>query len=458
MKAGLASPRLPLQRMATRVVILGAGLAGLSASLHLPVDFDVHVFEREDEVGGVARSRRVSGFTFDYTGHLLHLRDQGVKDLVAKLLPDAFRRCDRRAVIYSHGTYIPYPFQANLHGLPAEIVAECLIGFVQSLMSDDKPEDSANFKEWCLRCFGKGISRHFMIPYNSKLYCRDLALMSAEWVSWSVPRPSLEQVVQGALGIRVEGMGYNPTFLYPKGGGIDIVPQALAREARGIELNCTVERVDLAGKRVHLADDRTFPYDHLVTTMPLRAFIALAEPMPQWAREAARTLESVTVCGFNFGIGRADIADFDWVYVPEPGFPFYRFGFPSAFSKDSCPPGTSSCYVEVAVDRGTSIDVAAMENAVLDGLRRIGVLRSDDAIIARDHVIIDPAYVVFDHHRAAVRDRLLDLLLDSGVQSIGRYGAWTYSGMEDAIIAGRQAADVITGATAPARAHRPGDR
>src|SRR5204863_2433762 len=111
--------------------------------------------------------------------------------------------------------------------------------------------------------------------------------MSAEWVSWSVPRPSLEQVVKGALGTRIEGMGYNPTFLYPKEGGIDILPRALATEARGVELKCAATRVDLAGKRVHLADGRVVPYEHLVTTLPLRNFIALADGVPQWARDAA---------------------------------------------------------------------------------------------------------------------------------------------------------------------------
>ena len=297
-----------------------------------------------------------------------------------------------------------------------------------------------------------------MVPYNSKLYCRDLERMSAEWVSWSVPRPSLEQVVHGALGVRIEGMGYNPTFLYPKEGGIDVLAKALASRARGVELQRTVERVDLAGKRVHLRDGEAIPYDQLVTTLPLRNFIALADPVPEWARDAATKLTSVTVCGFNFGIGRADVADFDWVYVPQPDLPFYRFGFPSAFSKGTCPPGTSSAYVEVAVDRGTAVDLDATESAVLDGLRRIGMLRADDEIVARDRVVIDPAYVVFDPHRAAVRDKLLDLLLDHGVQSVGRYGAWTYSGMEDAIIAGREAAAVIAGRAAHHGAHRPGDR
>lgn len=445
----------PMSR--TRVVILGAGLAGLSTSLHLPAGADVELHEREDEPGGVARSRRVGGFTFDYTGHLLHLRDEGIRALVDRLCPDAFRKCERRAFIHSHGAHVPFPFQANLHGLPPEVVAECLIGFVNALMSPEKPEDAPDFETWCRRCFGEGISRHFMIPYNRKLYCRELSEMSTEWVAWSVPRPSLEQVVKGALGTRIEGMGYNPTFFYPKEGGIDVLAKGLASEARGLRLRSTAVRVDLSARTVSFADGRSSPYDHLVSTLPLRTLVAIADPLPAWAKEAAAKLTSVTVCGFNFGIGREDLSPYDWVYVPEPQFPFYRIGFPSSFSKGVTPPGASSCYVEVAVDRGTAIDMDATERSVLDGMRRMGVLRDDDVILARDRVVIDPAYVVFDPHRASVRDRLLDLLLERGVQSVGRYGAWTYSGMEDALLAGRQAADVIAGVSA-ATGKRAGDR
>src|SRR6058998_874069 len=106
------------------VVILGAGLTGLSAAYHLAAP--ALVIEREPEVGGLARTRVEEGFTFDCTGHLLHLKERRVMALVHSLLPDAFSRHERRALIYSKGVYTPYPFQANLHGLPPEVVHECV--------------------------------------------------------------------------------------------------------------------------------------------------------------------------------------------------------------------------------------------------------------------------------------------------------------------------------------------
>ena len=66
------------------VVILGAGLTGLSAAYHLTAKRSLLV-ERAAEVGGHARSERRDGYTFDVTGHWLHLRDDRVQRLAARL-------------------------------------------------------------------------------------------------------------------------------------------------------------------------------------------------------------------------------------------------------------------------------------------------------------------------------------------------------------------------------------
>ena len=66
------------------ILILGGGLAGLSTALHLG-EHPHLVLEGETSPGGLCRTREVSGFLFDYTGHLLHLRDERVHALVDEL-------------------------------------------------------------------------------------------------------------------------------------------------------------------------------------------------------------------------------------------------------------------------------------------------------------------------------------------------------------------------------------
>src|SRR2546426_214873 len=241
------------------VVVLGAGLTGLSAAYHLGAPSVV--IESEAEVGGLARTRVKDGFTFDCTGHLLHLKDPRVVALVDAILPDAFSRHERRALIFSKGVYTPYPFQANLHGLPPEVVQECVGAFVEALVrraAEGEPDPSRlNFRDWTERSFGAGIARHFLVPYNTKLWRTDLDEIECGWVSWSIPRPTLKEVLDGAFGTTVRGLGYNPTFLYPRRGGISVLPEALARRGAEGRVNETVTAGHDAGRAGALAGGRT---------------------------------------------------------------------------------------------------------------------------------------------------------------------------------------------------------
>jgi protoporphyrinogen oxidase len=120
--------------MKTEVLILGGGLAGLSTARHLGGlgARSRLVVEARDRVGGTAGSRTAGGFTFDYTGHLLHLHDPYGKALILDLLKDNVASHERRAWIYSSGAWTRYPFQANTRGLPFSAAVDCAAGTVRA--------------------------------------------------------------------------------------------------------------------------------------------------------------------------------------------------------------------------------------------------------------------------------------------------------------------------------------
>ncbi|HET8580280.1 MAG TPA: NAD(P)-binding protein, partial [Nitrospiraceae bacterium] len=80
------------------IVIVGAGLAGLSAAYHLN-GIPHRLFEKEKEAGGLCRSYQMAGFTFDMTGHLLHFRQAEIRDLVEGLLAGSLQKHTRRSFI-----------------------------------------------------------------------------------------------------------------------------------------------------------------------------------------------------------------------------------------------------------------------------------------------------------------------------------------------------------------------
>lgn len=432
----------------TDVLILGGGLAGLSAAYHLNRGarrVSSLVVEKRSTPGGTAGSVVKDGFTFDYTGHLLHLHDAYGKKLILDLLGENVATHERNSSIYSHGAFTRYPFQANTYGLPKKVVDECLLGFLKTVHRPAKKGLGLkpSFLEWSLRQFGEGICRHFMLPYNEKLWQADLGDLTTEWQGRFVPKPKPSEVLFGALVEQKTAFGYNATFRYPKRGGIQALPDALAAQLAPGQLRtgCAVRSVDLDARVAVVDGIGEIAFESLVNTLPLSLFLDLASPLPAKVVEARRKLRWNTVWNLNLGVSRAGITDKHWIYFPEKKFPFYRVGAMSLFSKANAPEGTTSFYVEVARRGGTKVDVPRLENRILAGLRSCGLLKSSDKLATKVWLPIEHAYVVYDFDRTPAVETIFSFFKRRRVESIGRYGGWKYSFMEETILDGKAAAE-----------------
>ena len=425
------------------ILIIGAGLAGLSTAYHLG-DRPYRVIEKEKEAGGLCRSYQKDGFTFDMTGHLLHFRQAAIKALVEGLLAGRLEQHVRRSFIYSHRTYTEYPFQVNTYGLPPEVVRECLLGFIATLAKPaaTRPEDRS-FKAWILDNMGAGIAKHFMVPFNEKLWQVSLDELTSDWVSWLVPKPDLKDVINGALGIKDKAFGYNPTFLYPAQGGIGMLPRAFLPGVRDIVYSCELIEVETTRRRATFSDSRVEEYDTLVSTIPVPELVRRCTDLPKAIRAAADGLRCVSVYNVNLGVAREKISDNHWIYFPEPEFPFYRVGFPTNFSPSLGPRGCSSLYVEVSHQPTRAVPEATLIQQIRDGLERAGIFRPDDELVVADVKDIRYAYVLFDKHRARALPAILEELARRGIHSIGRYGRWEHTSMEDAMAQGKQLAEKL---------------
>ena len=422
----------------TEVLIIGAGLAGLCTARGLGKPFTL--LEKEDSPGGLVRSVHSGGSVYDYTGHLLHLKDSGLEGFIEELLPGRMAEVARVAGIHTMGRFLPYPFQANFHPLPREVVKECLLGYIRAREAERREPDS--FAEWALGTFGEGICRHFMRPYNEKIFCTPLEELTADWVDWSVPRPPLETVVDGALGTSAEGLGYNPSFLYPKQGGIEILPRALAEGIEGIRYGTEVVEVDVGERVATTASGERIAYGALVNTTPLPRLLAMIEgggDLSGWISG----LRWVDVFNLNLTLEREAPWPWQWLYLPEPDFRCYRIGVGSNISPALAPPGCCTVYAEFSHPPQEEIDEQRAREEVLADMRRLGLL--DEGTAVRDEVLlrISPAYVVHDRFRLDNLDSIHEWLRERGIHSIGRYGRWEYSGMKTAMLQGFETAKLL---------------
>jgi UDP-galactopyranose mutase len=293
------------------IVILGAGLTGLSAAYH----GGGTIYEREKEIGGTCRSPKIKGYTFDLGIHVLHTKNDYVLNLLIKNLNAPLLVQRRRAWIYSYNTLTRYPFQANTYGLPIKVVKDCLLGFIDVHNKGNINYD--NYKDWIYATFGKGIAEHFLIPYSEKFWTIPPKEMTADWPDSRIPRPELEEVLEGALSDQEKGFGPNWTFKYPKKNGICALPDAFYSPNSEIFLNKEAIGVDIQKKEITFSDGSKKRYDKLISTIPLPELVKTIHDLPGEVLNASQGLRYNSIFCVNLGIKNPNLNDAHWIYYPR---------------------------------------------------------------------------------------------------------------------------------------------
>ncbi|MBN1914019.1 MAG: FAD-dependent oxidoreductase [Candidatus Omnitrophica bacterium] len=428
-----------------KILILGAGLAGLSAAWHLQKKGrDCQVFEQEPEAGGLCRSKKVNGFTFDYDGHLLHFRHRYAFNLVNKLLGCNLKPQQRNAWIYAFDTYVRYPFQAKLYGLPPSVIKECLIDFIHTSRNGHrKKKKNPDFLTWINQAFGQGIARHFMIPYNTKFWTLPPQKLTCEWLDGFIPVPSLSEVIEGSVEENKSQFGYNARFWYPRQGGINQLPLAFTRQIKHIHTDCRVREIDLTKKEIKINSGAKEKFDYLVSTIPLPEIPQLIEGLPRQVDTLFKELKWNSIFNLNLGIDKEENSGRHWIYFPQKELCFFRAGFFSNFSSCLAPSGRSSLYTEVAYSKARPIDKDNVVLRIKQDLKKTEILGKNDTVCVQDTNDIKYGYPIYDKNYSRIRKQILKFLSKNNIVPCGRYGSWRYLSMEDVILDGKRVAELI---------------
>ncbi len=428
-----------------RILILGAGLAGLSTAWHLQKKgVDCQIFEKESEAGGLCRSKNINGFTFDLDGHLLHFRHSYTFNLIKDLLGSNLLEHKRSAWIYSYERLSRYPFQANLYGLPKSIAEDCLLGFIEAYNNNhQKINKNRSFYDWIIQTFGKGIARHFMVPYNTKFWTQAPKRLTCEWLDGFIPTPSLKEVIEGTIEESQRQFGYNARFWYPKKGGISEVPLALTRQIKNIHTDCEVTEIDLVKKEIKTNSGNKERFDYLVSTIPLPQLPHLIKGMPKKVPSLFKKLSWNSIFNLNLGIEKKNHSGYHWIYFPQKETCFFRIGFFHNFSSSLGPPDKGSLYAEVAYSQAQPIDKDNITLRIKKGLKNVGILTDTDKICLEDINDIKYGYPIYDVNYRQARKEILEFLSQNNIIGCGRYGSWRYMSMEDVILDGKDTAGRI---------------
>lgn len=443
-----------MSREAADIVVVGGGLSGLAAAVTAEnAGARVVVLEAADHPGGLARSYRVDGYTFDCSGHLLHLARPETRSLVESVTEsNDWALIDRRSAVVIEDAFVPYPFQLHLAHAPRHVRDACLATLPET--EPELPEDpgSLGLDEWIEVTLGAGIGRHFMVPYNEKVSTVPVSELTCHWLGRFVPRPAITAIREGAESSREVATGYNTSFLYPREGGIDMLWRALAARINEVCVSAWVTGIDVDQRVVRLASGEEVAYrEAVISSAPLPEICRAVSPADASLRLGERLRSNEVLC-VNLGLRHIAprFKGYQWLYLPEDRFAAYRVGFYNGFAPSMSPEGRAGVYVEIA-HRGDRQEQELVAAAVED-MVTLGTIRDAADVEVVLAVPMPRAYVIHDRDYAWVRERVLNALAGRSVHAVGRYGRWEYASMEDALWQGIEAAEHVLGLSSTAAA------
>lgn len=420
--------------MKIKYLIVGAGMSGLAFANFIDSD-DYLILEREPEIGGWCKTVKKQGFVWDYSGHFFHFKHPDIEAYLRERMPkDEVSTVEKCSKILYKDALIDFPFQKNIHQLAKDDFIECLYDL---FFRDEVAAsfDASSFKGMLYEKFGRGISEKFLVPYNEKLYACDLEDLDRGAMGRFFPFADIEAIVRNMR--QPDNASYNATFTYPKNGAIMYV-NALASEvdAEKIWLNQALVNVDPNRKIATLSDGRTIGFEHLISSAPFDRLLSICGVEP-----APGVFSYNKVLCFNLGFDRKGMEGVHWIYFPEKKYSFYRVGFydnilAGALDTGDAAAARMSLYVELGFAKDAEIDVASVKAQVLADLKAAGIIE-EHQLVADHHVVLDPAYVHITEASQAAFEELSAMLSLCNIETIGRYGGWTYCSIEDNIVEAR---------------------
>ena len=418
----------------SRVLILGAGPAGLGAAYRLKeLGCDnFQIYERSAHVGGLAASfTDPQGFTWDIGGHVQFSHYRYFDTLMAKALENRWLQHERESWVWIENRFVPYPFQNNIRYLEPETRWKCLQGLIQ-LYKQPFPGRPKNFGEWVQATFGRGLADVFMLPYNFKVWAHPAELMDYNWIGERVAVTDLEKVLDNVLHEKDDlSWGPNNTFQFPEQGGTGAIWESVAdlvgREH--VTLHTEVSGVDVQAKRVTFADGSTAAYDVLISTLPIDRLIALARMDHLGATAERLRYSSSNIIGVGLsGKPSTELAKKCWMYFPEDNCPFYRVTVFSNYSPHNVPDIETqwSLMAEVSESPHKPVDVERVIEETVEGMFATHLINKNHDVLSTWHYRAKYGYPTPGLGRDEVLNALHPPLEQLDIYSRGRFGGWKY--------------------------------
>jgi protoporphyrinogen oxidase len=354
-------------------------------------------------------------------------------DVFDELMGSDFQLNMRECWVRMFGTWVPYPFQNNIRHLPKEVTYECLAGLIEAQTKRDHKK-ARNFEEFIDAVFGDGIARHFMKPYNFKVWAHPPQMMNKEWIGERVAVLDVNRALKNVV-MQCDDFGWGPNnqFKFPLFGGTGEFYRRFAKPLDGhVFLNKAVDFINISRKEIRFSDGEIQKFDELISAMPLDKLCndVLNGEVPREIKKSAASLRHSGGYMVGIGLKQPCPSTKSWMYFPEENCPFYRATYLSNYSPRMTPDKDRyySLLCETSYSEFKTVNGARIIDDTIDGLVNAGLLKEEDRRDIVDTWSFDArySYPTPTVERDGILAEVIPWLERRGVYSRGRFGMWKY--------------------------------
>lgn len=311
--------------MKRRVIIIGAGAAGLTAAYEIlskDPSFEVIILEESNAVGGIARAVKHNGNLMDVGGHRFFTDIPEIEKWWISMMP--LLKCKRLSRIYFNRRFFNYPVKLNfttVKNMGVKNFCKVCGSFLKSRIIR-RPVDS--LEDYYINQFGEKMYRMFFERYTENLWGRHPREILPEYGKERVnDKISILSLLSSVFHKKED------VFWYPKLGPGQMWETVASKvEAMGGKIMFNAKAVEIERDSKNLVSSviykkdgrkRKTKCDYVISSMPVKDLVpALTPVVPKRYEKIAAGLpyRDYVIIGILVSKLTKDVQD-DWIYVHD---------------------------------------------------------------------------------------------------------------------------------------------
>lgn len=427
-----------------KVIIIGAGPAGLTSAIYLSKikKYDVTIIEISGSVGGMSKTINLFDRYVDLGPHRFFSKNDKVNEIWKNSLDGEYKSVKRLTRIFYDNKMFFYPIKPldALFKLGIINSLKCIFSYIKYRIFPIKNETI--FSNWVSNRFGRELYNIFFHNYTKKVWGIEPDKISSDFASQRIKKFSLSDVIFSFLKSKSNHKTLVDEFMYPlKGNGYtyEKMHDKILKYGGKFLFNTKITNIKYLNKSfiIGFKDNSELKCNHLVSSMPIDSFLQIFN---NYENKLLNLKFRNTTLVYTL-INKTKIFDDQWLYIQQSNI---KTGRITNFN-NWIPEIINSQKGTVLVSEYWSYDDEKIwndsDNKLLktcaSDLIKCKFISNESEIIDHKVIRIPKCYpIYYDNYKIDINKIRLELDKYKNLYLIGRGGSYKYNNQDHSILMG----------------------